>query len=240
MYQPFRNHFCSFSPTDGAIDFYLRVNTLTNLEGTYLDYGAGRAKWFEDDYGTLHRSLRHMQGKFREVIAADIDPVVMENRSADRCMLIENNQIDLEDGSVDVIVADYVIEHVEDPSTFVAEIGRILKPGGWFCARTPHKMHYVALADRIIPEKLAGPILHRAQPMRKEQDVFPKAYRLNTMGDITRAFRSWNNRSYTRRTTPRYYFGSRPVYEVMDFAHRLLPKEISGNIMVFTQKPLGL
>jgi SAM-dependent methyltransferase len=36
-----------------------------------------------------------------------------------------------EDASVDVVISNQVIEHLADTDTFVAEIVRILKPGGW-------------------------------------------------------------------------------------------------------------
>ena len=234
----FLNHtFCNISSGDGTVDFYFRVNALADPAATYLDYGAGRAAWYEDDKVPARRALRHMQGKFSEVIAADIDPVVMQNNSADRSLMIENDRIDLPDESVDVIVADYVIEHIPDPAAFAAEVTRLLKPGGWFCARTPHKRHYVALAERVIPERLEDKALHASQPGRKEADVFPKTYLMNTLPDIRAAFPGWSDRSFCRRTDPAYYFGSKPLFHVADFVHRVMPKAFSGNIFVFMQKP---
>lgn len=237
VYRPFENHFAGLSPTDGTMDFYLRVNALANSTGTYLDLGAGRAAWFEDDPIPTRRELRSMRGKFASVIAADIDPIVLENRSADQTVIISNNRVPLDDESVDVIVADYVIEHVATPQAFADEISRLLKPGGWFCARTPHKAHYIALADRIIPERMEGRVLGRAQPGRKAIDVFPKVYRMNTLFDIDSAFSGWTNRSFCRRGDPAYFFGSRPVYHAADFIHRVMPTAFSGNIFAFLQKP---
>jgi SAM-dependent methyltransferase len=42
------------------------------------------------------------------------------------------------DNHFDLISARHVIEHVPDPDKFVAEISRILKPGGYFYVRTPN------------------------------------------------------------------------------------------------------
>ncbi|MGI3212200.1 class I SAM-dependent methyltransferase [Roseovarius tibetensis] len=237
MYQPFDKHFAGLSPTDGTVDFYFRVNALADPAGTYLDYGAGRAGWFEDDPIAPRRALRSMKGKFAKVIAADIDPVVMENRSADRTVMISEDRVELEDESADVIVADYVIEHIADPGAFAGEISRLLRPGGWFCARTPHRAHYIALAERIIPERIEGRVLGTAQPGRKAMDVFPKTYRMNTLVDIAAAFPGWTNRSFCRRCDPAYFFGSRPIYQIADFMHRVMPAPFCGNIFVFLQKP---
>lgn len=237
MYEPFIDYFTSLSPSDGTVDFYFRINTLNNSSGIYLDYGAGRAGWFEDDPIESRRTLRCMLGKFAEVIAVDIDPVVTKNKSVDRTIMINGNHIPLDDESVDVIVADYVIEHIHSPKAFADEISRLLKPGGWFCARTPHKAHYVAIAERLMPKFLENYVLQSAQPGRKAVDVFPKTYKMNTLRDITLAFPGWNNQSFCRRSDPAYYFGSRPIFNIADFLHRAMPAPFSGNLFVFLQKP---
>ncbi|MFG6500817.1 class I SAM-dependent methyltransferase [Sulfitobacter sp. 1A15106] len=237
MYRPFDKYFLSYSPNDGTIDFYQRVNALTSLDSVYLDYGAGRAAWFEDSSNNTLRRLRHMQGKFAEVIGADVDPIVMENNSVDRSLMIENDRIKIPDESIDVIVADYVIEHIQSPTNFVNEINRLLKPGGWFCARTPHKYHYIALGERIMSPGMENFILRRAQPERLEKDVFEKTYLMNTLSDISKAFPGWNNESYCRRCDPAYYFGSKLGYHLFDLLHRVSPAFFSGNLFVFIQKP---
>ena len=44
-----KEYFGDFFQNDGTIDFYLRIRTLINENSSILDYGAGRAKWYEDD-----------------------------------------------------------------------------------------------------------------------------------------------------------------------------------------------
>jgi SAM-dependent methyltransferase len=239
MYDPFARHFGGFSPNDGTIDFYFRINQLANPAAVYLDYGAGRAAWFEDSESPALRNLRLMKGKFAEVIAVDVDPVVAENRTADRTLQMQPDHVPLPDQSVDVIVADYVIEHVQDPASFAAEVDRLLKPGGWFCARTPHKAQYIALAERLMTSGMESAVLRRAQPKRKEKDVFEKAYRMNTLQSLRAAFPGYDDRSFCRRCDPAYFFGSRASYGISDFVHRVMPAPFSGNIFVFMRKPGG-
>lgn len=239
MYDPFVKHFGGFSPNDGTIDFYLRVNQLADPKATYLDYGAGRAAWFEENDNLALRNLRLMRGKFAEVICVDIDPVVAENRSADRTLQMNPDRVPLDDQSVDVIVADFVIEHVNSPEAFAAEVDRLLKPGGWFCARTPHKAHYIALAERLMTGGLEKTVLRRAQPGRNEKDVFEKTYLMNTLKSIRATFPGYEDHSFCRRCDPAYYFGNRAVYEFADFVHRMMPVPFSGNIFVFMRKPGG-
>ncbi|MEO0356696.1 MAG: class I SAM-dependent methyltransferase [Pseudomonadota bacterium] len=219
------------------MDFYLRVGTLAGSDKVYLDFGAGRAAWFEDDDNPLRHSMRLVKGRFKEVIATDIDPIVLENLSCDRAVLMQDNKVPLEDASVDVIVADYVLEHIPDPKAFEAEVRRLLKPGGMFCARTPHKASYVALLARLMDGPIEDFIMRFAQPDRKEEDIFPKHYKMNTLGSIKNVFADWEDSSFMARTDPAYYFGRKFIYYCFDVLHRIMPKAFSANIFVFLRKP---
>jgi SAM-dependent methyltransferase len=236
MYKPFENYFSKLSPNDGTMDFYSRVGSLAAPENQMLDFGAGRGEWFEDDKIQLRRQARNMRGRFGTVIACDIDPVVMSNNATDRNVIIENGHVPLDDASVDVIVADYVLEHIPDVEQFTSEIDRLLKPGGWFCARTPHAYHYVCIAARLMAGPAEDFIMKYAQPNRKEEDIFPKHYKLNTLKAISAAFPSWDNQSFIRRSDPAYYFGRRVPYNLMDFGHRIMPAAFSSNISIFLRK----
>lgn len=69
---------------------------------------------------------------------------------------------------------------MERPEAFFAEAARVLKPGGVFCARTPNRYGYFALAARAIPNRWHAKVLRRVMPERQEQDVFPTRYWCNT------------------------------------------------------------
>lgn len=229
--------FGGFTPGDGTIDFYLRVGSLADSNATLIDFGAGRAGWFEDDTCATRKSIRHLRGRFKQVIAVDIDPAVLTNRSADHTALIEHGVFPVADNSVDVVVCDFVLEHISDIDAFRSEMTRIIKPGGWLCARTPHRFHYASIAATIFKGSLGDRLLNRAQPDRKDIDIFPKHYRLNTLRALRRAFPGWTNRSFIFRTTPAYTFGSPLLHTLLDTTHRLLPAPLSGNIFAFLQKP---
>ena len=49
LFDPYKNMVGGFSPNDGTIGFYLRVNSIVERDSVVLDLGAGRAAWFNDD-----------------------------------------------------------------------------------------------------------------------------------------------------------------------------------------------
>ncbi|MDD5675701.1 MAG: class I SAM-dependent methyltransferase, partial [Chitinivibrionales bacterium] len=52
---------------------------------------------------------------------------------------IENNRIDFEDNYFDCVIANQVLEHVEDIDSVLTEIKRVLKPNGLFFCLVPTK-----------------------------------------------------------------------------------------------------
>jgi SAM-dependent methyltransferase len=222
-----------FTSSDGTIEFFNRINAILEPEFTVLDIGAGRGSWFHLEKSDYRKRLRTIKGKVREYICADIDEVVLTNPTSDRNLMIRDNRVPLEDESVDVIISDYVLEHVLDVAGFLNEISRLLKPGGYFCARTPHAMHYVSMFARLVRNTRHAGVLRLIQPSRRAEDVFPTAYRLNSLRRVQAAFHEWENFSYLHCSEPRYFFGSHLVYRIFLFLHALAPKPLTGNVFVF-------
>jgi SAM-dependent methyltransferase len=236
MYNPSQKFVGGYTPNDGTIEFYLRINSLITSDSVVLDLGAGRGQWFEDDKCSTRKAIRTMHSKVKEFIAADIDTVVLENRASHRQLVIVDG-IDLPDTSIDVIIADYILEHIDDASQFASEVDRLLMPGGWLCARTPHKHSYVALAARLVSNKYHSSLLKYIQPKRKEIDVFPTTYALNMHKDVKKVFPQWNDYTYIYKTDPSYYFGKKWLYFIQKYIQHLLFKHFSGNLFIFIQKP---
>lgn len=228
-----------YSSLDGTIEFYGRVQALLDSNMRVLDLGAGRGAWFEDDDCQARKATRLIKGRVKKLIGCDIDPVVLENRSIDEAVILQPGKpMPLDDASVDLIVSDYVLEHVHDVPEFAGEISRILKTGGWFCARTPTKYSYVAIFARLVSNRQHAKILKYAQPSRKISDVFPTAYRLNSLMELSQAFPAddFENYSYLYSAEPAYHFSNVALYRIFQFAHWLLPKAFSGNLYIFLHK----
>ncbi|MBK8085088.1 MAG: class I SAM-dependent methyltransferase [Devosia sp.] len=228
-----------FTAYDGTVAFYARVDALLTPQSRVLDFGAGRGWWMHDETCDYRKRLRDFRGRVAQVYGCDVDEAVLTNPSLDRAFLIEPGKpLQLADGSVDVIVADYVMEHVEDPASFAYETARVLAPGGWLCARTPSKYHYVSMISRLLPSGIGDASLAASQPNRKKEDVFPAFYRLNTLRAIDAAFPAptFRNCSYVFSSEPQYHFGSPWIYRGFKVLHALLPATMKGNLSVFIQK----
>ena len=79
----------------------------------------------------------HLAKRFKEIspehyCMADVAP-----RRPDIIPMDVGN-ISFPDAQVDLIVANHVLEHVEDDQRALREFLRVLKPGGWLVAQTPY------------------------------------------------------------------------------------------------------
>ena len=126
-----------FGPIDGTVEFYGRIHSLITKDSKVLNLGAGRGSWFYTDTCDLRRNLQTFKGKVVEYSCADIDENVLNNPTSDRNIVLKNGKVDLPSGSIDLIICDWVLEHVESPDLFLAEVNRLLKVEGIFAARTP-------------------------------------------------------------------------------------------------------
>jgi SAM-dependent methyltransferase len=227
-----------YSRKDGTIEFHLRVNSLLLPDDVVLDLGAGRGFSTEDPV-PVRRDLRCLRGKVQRVIGIDVDPVVLANQTLDEALVIApSDPLPLADQSVDMVVSDWTIEHIDEPGRFVSEIDRVLKPGGWFCARTPNKWGYIGIAARLVPNEAHTRVLRRLQPHRNDHDTFPVRYRLNTQRELERHFVAsrWANFSYTHDAEPAYAGHSRALWALQRATLAAMPKALSSVHMIFMQK----
>jgi SAM-dependent methyltransferase len=234
-----------FSRVDGKVAFYGRVQELVHLAEdaqtgpvTIVDFGAGRGAGAESPV-PIHRRMQHLRGPGRTFIGLDIDPAVQENPFVDEARVIpDSGVLPLDDASVDVIVSEFVIEHVDDPDAVTAELHRVLKPGGWFCAYTPNKWGYIAVAARLIPNRHHVSALHKLQPSKHARDTFPTRYRMNTRRALERLFAGprWELYAYTHDAEPHLYAGgSKAITGIIRLA-RLLPPGLRSSWMIYARK----
>lgn len=129
-------HFLNIQLTDEMIDVYMpRISILEAMKsslqvfnGKLLDVGCGKMPYRE--------LIRDNNPKVTEYIGLDL--AVSDNHDTSVADLLwDGKTIPLEDNSVDSVMATEVLEHSFKPDETLAEIFRVLKPGGTFFFTVP-------------------------------------------------------------------------------------------------------
>ena len=122
-----------------------KVRALAPDPGTrILDLGCGS--------GALLERLAGMG--YRQLTGVDIRPPAVTAAIRVEQADLDQFRLDAPDGSFDLVLAVEVIEHIENPGLFLAELARLLRPGGLALFTTPN-LHSAqakllfALGDRL-------------------------------------------------------------------------------------------
>jgi len=228
-----------FTSLDGTIELYTRINALLEPAMTVLDFGAGRGAALTESECAYKKKLMTLKGKVAKVIACDVDEAVLHNPGADEAVVIQPEApLPFADETFDLIVSDFVFEHIAKPALVSTELHRILKPGGWICARTPNRYCLVSLLTRLIHNSRHSRLLRWVQPERKSIDVFPTVFKLNSKRAIAHWFGldAFDNYTYRYEAEPSYFFNRRAVFALMLLINRLSPPVMKSNLFVFLRK----
>lgn len=227
-----------FSHVDGTVGMYTQVAALLRPDSVVLDFGAGRGAHIATDPAPYRRWLQTLRGRCARVIGCDVDPAVRGNPHLDEAVVITPGQpLPFADASFDLIVSNWVFEHVEHPEAVAAELLRVMKPGAVLCASTPNKYGYVTLAARLAGSARHAPLLRRIQPERLAEDVFPTFYRMNTPGALRRLFGAEADvLAYRVSAEPSYHFNSAALYRVFRLVHALAPASLATTLYAFIRK----
>jgi ubiquinone/menaquinone biosynthesis C-methylase UbiE len=183
-----------------------------------------------------------MKGKCQKVVGIDVDRNAASNPYLDEFFLIEDYIWPyLPDESIDLIICDYVLEHIEFPEKLFSEFNRVLKVGGLICCRTPNLFSYFGLASNFVPGKFHQKIVPKLQAVRKEEDIFPKFYRCNSIYRLKRILKQFNFKGvvYGFESEPAYFTFSQIIYLVMKFLHSITPNYFKTQIFVFARKEVS-
>ena len=231
--------FGGFSDIDGTIVFYNRINALIEPKFIVLDVGCGRGAGIQDDLVDYRRRLRNLKGKCSKVIGIDVDVNGKSNPGIDEFYhLVEEATWPIADESIDLIVSDFVLEHVNQPQDFLNECKRVLKKNGYLCMRTTNRIGYVGLLSSVVPNYRHASILRFAQKHRKTMDVFPTAYKANTCFKIRKYLRNMNFTAvvYGYDAEPAYLRFSKVAYFLGKYIHHITPSFLKNCLFVFARK----
>lgn len=141
----------------------------------------------------------------------------MENPYLDEARVADAGGIPYEDGLFDLVFADNVMEHLDQPAQVFAEIARVLKPGGVLLFKTPNRSHYVPLIARLTSHGFHQ--FYNRLRGRDDEDTFPTCYLANSKAqvaalaaatgfEVSAIERIESRPEYLRLTAPTYLVGA--------------------------------
>lgn len=235
------SRFGGFTSVDGTVAFYVRVRSLLRSDHVAVDVGCGPGDGAEDPV-LIRRDLRTLKGACRRVIGLDVDQGAAVNPLIDEFRPIRDGRWPLADSSVDLAVADWVVEHVERPEEFFAEAFRVMRPDGHLCLRTPNLMSYFGIASRLVPSRLHKVVRNAVQmgrPDGKPLEAWRTYYRCNTKGALRRVLRNagfYDAWIGAHEPEPAYLSFSAFAYRVGKWHQRFAPDLFRTNLFVFARK----
>jgi len=148
-------------------------------------YNGPEIKWL--DLGCGHQILppwrqeqeKRLVNKCKQIVGMDYDlPSLKNHESISLKVNGDISRLPFNDRFFDLVTANMVVEHLDNPATQFSEVCRVLKPGGIFIFHTPSIFGYTTILARLVPHKFKDKLIYVLQG-RKEDDVFPTYYRAN-------------------------------------------------------------
>ncbi|HEY8038208.1 MAG TPA: methyltransferase domain-containing protein [Polyangiaceae bacterium] len=162
--------------TDGTTEFHELCRARAGRGGKILEVGAGPTNATSAFLATLG-----------ELHGLDVSDEVHGNADLTSSGVIEGDRYPFGDATFDLVVSNYVVEHVQDAAAHLAEIARVLRDGGCYVFRTPNLVHYVALVSRLAPHSAHRRFANRLRELPAgHHEPWPTVYAMNTPASVRR------------------------------------------------------
>jgi SAM-dependent methyltransferase len=179
-YQELENYIAAHFPEyTGDVGTYFKklLDTHITPQCSLLEVGCGR-QVFGSEYYT----------RAAKKVGIDLEAeAIQENTTLDSVVCGSIESMPFPDNTFDIVIAQWVLEHVADATKTVREIERVLKPGGIFLFMTPNAWSPFVVGTRFIPIGLKKFLRKRFLSI-DETDTFPTHYRMNTIGTLNKLF----------------------------------------------------
>ncbi|MFW5719418.1 MAG: class I SAM-dependent methyltransferase [Candidatus Dojkabacteria bacterium] len=206
-----------------------RIKDLVTGTTVILDIGCGRTDFMAD----VFKEAKHVIGQDPD------ESAILENPCIDQKIIGDFESLDqLEDGSIDLIISAWTLEHLEHPEAMFAQTHRLLKVGGSLIALTPNKNSLITYVSRIIPNKFQAKLVKQFWG-REEHNTYPAHYLANSITSIkklTHLF-SLTIHKISLLKDPTYYMLHPSLAKPVHALHKhLIPRKMSEGLLVHIKK----
>ncbi len=167
-----------FYPDFKTAGYYYRdyLRKTLNKKSIVLDAGCGSR-------GILYE----FKGDCKKIIGVDRDrELLWRNKFVDEKIEADLASIPLESESIDIVVAEFVLEHLKKPKDVFKEINRILKPGGVFIFLTPNVLNPIMGTSKFLPHFLHKFFLTKV--LKKKIKAHQTFYKTNSYTNLVKGF----------------------------------------------------
>jgi ubiquinone/menaquinone biosynthesis C-methylase UbiE len=164
-----------------AQDFYEDVlKDSVHSDSVWLDLGCGHQVFPEWRFS----EEKQLTQICKTVVGVDYDfGSLLHHRSIRMKVQSDIGTLPFADSSFNLVTANMVVEHLDNPEKQFNEVARVLKRGGIFIFLTPNASGYFAVLRRLVPKALNNTLVSLLDG-RRSFDVFPVHYKANTAGRI--------------------------------------------------------
>ncbi len=139
--------------------------------------------------------------------------------------LARGEMLPFADGQFDLICAEFVLEHAENPSAILREAHRVLVSGGKIVLATSNLWSYKYLVAAITPFSVHQKLGRYRYGRSVELDMFPTLYRANTVRSLTKIFKEtgfFESKVSLVSNGPTWFRGMPVLFELGCLYHKVI------------------
>lgn len=131
-----------------------------------------------------HEQEKQLAARARTLVGFDYDfDALRKHRTITDRVRGDVSKLPFPGDTFDLMSSNMVFEHLKEPAIQLAEIFRVLRPGGMLIFHTPNKYGYGVLIGLLFPGWVKVKLAWLLQG-RKAEDVYPAYYRINSTSAI--------------------------------------------------------
>ena len=109
--------------------------------------------------------------------------LLVDNEFLENIIISDLTDLPLSENSFDLVVSEWVFEHIAEPEKVLRQFSRILRPGGRVVFMTSHLWSPIMLASKLLPTAIHRTIRKQLLSVN-DADTFRTYYRMNTQQDL--------------------------------------------------------